>query len=68
MTDEKWLTVTQISEHLGVRKDTVYDWISGRGMPAHRVGRFWRFRAAEVDEWVRSGQAGEADPPAKAER
>ena len=24
-------------------------------MPAHKVGRLWRFRAMEVDEWVRGG-------------
>jgi hypothetical protein len=24
-------------------------------MPAHKVGRLWKFQASEVDEWVRSG-------------
>ena len=26
-------------------------------MPAHKVGRQWKFKAAEVDAWVRSGKA-----------
>ena len=43
--------------HLGVTKDTVYAWISEKGMPAHRVGRLWKFQATEIDEWVRSGGA-----------
>ena len=37
--DDRWLSVDEISEYLGVSKDTVYAWISAKGMPAHRVGR-----------------------------
>jgi hypothetical protein len=29
-------------------------------MPAHKVGRLWKFQTSEVDEWVRSGSAGSA--------
>jgi hypothetical protein len=30
-------------------------------MPAHKVGRLWKFQATEVDEWVRSGGASVSD-------
>lgn len=55
----RWLSVEEIAEYLGVSKDTVYVWISKRKMPAHRIGRLWKFKADEVDEWVRSGGAAE---------
>jgi excisionase family DNA binding protein len=42
-----------------VSKDTVYAWISKRNMPAHRIGRLWKFKSEEVDGWVRSGGAAE---------
>jgi hypothetical protein len=35
----------------------VYRWIDTKGMPAHRVGRFWKFQLPEVDAWVKSGDA-----------
>ncbi len=54
---EPWLSADAIAMHLGVTKDTVYSWISEKGMPAHRVGRLWKFQATEIDEWVRSGGA-----------
>jgi len=38
----------------------VYAWIGKKDMPAHKVGRFWKFKADEVDEWVRSGKASKA--------
>lgn len=68
--DERWLSVEEIAEYLGVSKDTVYTWVSSKRMPGHRVGRFWKFKMVEVDEWVRAGGAatgaasdpGEGDP------
>lgn len=58
MTD-RWLSVDEIADYLGVSKDTVYGWISKREMPAHKVGRLWKFKTTEVDEWVRTGKASD---------
>lgn len=54
-----WLSVDEIAEHLGIKRDTVYLWIDKKGLPAHKVGRLWKFQVEEVDEWVRSGESGE---------
>lgn len=58
---EPWLSADDIAEYLGVTKDTIYAWISEKGMPAHKVGRLWKFQASEVDDWVRKGDAGSPD-------
>ena len=58
MTEDRWLSVMEIAEHLGVVKDSVYRWIEGKGLPAHKVGKLWKFKKVEVDAWVRSGGAG----------
>ena len=55
--DERWLSLAEIATYLGVSKDSVYRWLEVRHMPAHKVGRQWKFKAAEVDAWVRSGKA-----------
>lgn len=60
-TEERWVAVENVAAHLGVAKDSVYRWIEERGLPAHRVGRLFRFKLSEIDEWVRSGGAAEAD-------
>jgi excisionase family DNA binding protein len=59
MNAERWLSVQEIAAHLGVKTDTVYTWVSRKKMPAHKVGRLWKFRASEVDAWVLAGKAGE---------
>lgn len=55
--ENRWLPVDEISKHLGVGKDTVYRWISTHSLPAHRMGRFWKFKENEVDDWVKAGGA-----------
>ena len=55
--ETRWMSVAEVADHLGVGRDTVYRWIDCRGMPAHRVGRLWKFQLSEVDEWVKSGEA-----------
>ena len=54
---ERWLSVEEIAEHIGVNPDTVYKWITRRRMPAHKVGRLWKFLASEIDQWVKGGLA-----------
>jgi len=54
---ERWLSIDEISEHLGVKKDTIYKWVAKKKMPAHKVGRLLKFRIKEVDKWVLTGKA-----------
>ena len=59
--DGRWLSVDEICKYLGVGKDTVYKWISEKGMPAHRMGRLWRFKKEQVEKWVEAGGAAEQE-------
>ena len=56
---ERWLSVEEIAAHLGVNPDTIYKWITRRRMPAHKIGRLWRFLASEVDQWAKGGLAAQ---------
>lgn len=58
---EKWLSVEEIAEHLGISKETVYRWLDKGSIPAHRIGKLWKFRPSEVDSWVLSGNANESN-------
>jgi len=58
MNQDRWLSVDEIATYLGIQRETVYTWIANKNMPAHKVGRLWKFRKEELDEWVKSGKAG----------
>lgn len=57
---DRWHSVVEIASHLGVSKETVYRWVESRKIPSHRLGKLWKFKINEVDEWVKSGKADEA--------
>ena len=57
--EDRWLSVDEIAAYLGIKRDTVYKWIARKNLPAHKVGKLWKFRAGEVDDWIRSGNARE---------
>jgi excisionase family DNA binding protein len=50
MIAEPWVSIVVIATHLGAAKDPVYRWIQQKGLPAHRVGRFWKFKLSEIDK------------------
>lgn len=64
---DRWLSVDEIAEHLGVSRDTVYKWVKRNDLPGHKAGRLWKFSVEEVNAWVRSrsgrlGQLAPAEP------
>lgn len=59
MSTEPWVTALDVASHLGVAKYTVYRWRERKVLPAHKIGRLWKFQLSEVDEWVRTGGADE---------
>lgn len=55
--EDRWLSVDDICDYLGVKRDTIYKWINEKSMPAHRVGRLWKFKKEQVDSWIEAGGA-----------
>lgn len=58
-TIEPWYSVEEIARHLGVSKETIYRWLDREVIPAHRMGKLWKFKPSEVDIWVLNGCAAD---------
>jgi excisionase family DNA binding protein len=52
--DESFLTTEEVLEYLQVNLRTVYRLIKAGKIPAVRVGRQWRFRKRDIDNWLDS--------------
>ena len=57
--NDRWYSTKEICAYLGISRDTLLVWIANKNMPAHKVGRNWKFKVSEVDEWIKSGKSAE---------
>ena len=53
LTMDKWLTLEQIAEYLQMSTSSIYKMAQKGKIPAYKVGRQWRFKKEEIDEWIR---------------
>jgi len=59
--DTNWLTVLEAAKYLKLGRSTVYRLANEGKLPAHKFRRQWRFDAAELDEWMKSGKFADLD-------
>lgn len=58
--DDKWINTNEAAKYLGVKAATIREWTKqNNGIPAHKIGRLWKFKKEELDEWVKSGKSAE---------
>ena len=56
------LTAKEAAEYLAIKPVTLRTWIKkDKGLPAHRVGKFWKFKRSELDDWIKSGKSAELE-------
>jgi excisionase family DNA binding protein len=61
--EDRWFGVEELAEYLGVSRDTIYVWLTKGAVPGHRIGKLWKFKREEIDEWVKAGHAAAASVP-----
>ena len=52
--NDKWINLEETAEYLSVNKDTIR---KGTDIPAHKIGKLWKFKKSELDEWIKSGKS-----------
>ena len=59
---ERLLDDTQASALLGLHPKTLQKLARVGRIPAYRIGRFWRYRASDLEMWLRTGANSERQP------
>lgn len=60
VANDNWINIDEAAEYLGVKPGTIRDWIrKDKGVPAHKVGKLWKFKRSELDAWIQSGKSAE---------
>lgn len=52
---EPLLDAQRAAELLGIHPKTLQKLARAGSVPSHRIGDLWRFRASELDTWLRTG-------------
>ena len=56
--DEGYISLEDAAEYLNIKPVTLRKWIRQKeDLPAHLIGRLWKFKRSELDEWVNSGKS-----------
>ena len=58
---ERWLSLEEISKHVGCSKDTIRAWIKKEVSPYRRIGKQYKFKISEVYAWVESGESAKIE-------
>ena len=58
-TIDNYINLEEAAAYLGVKPVTLRNWIrkNNNDLPAHKVGKMWKFKRAELDEWINSGKS-----------
>lgn len=59
--DDLW-DITRVAEYLGVSERTVYNRVRTGELPAIKIGRLWRVRAADLESWLGARSAHSMGP------
>ena len=58
---DKWFNIEDVAEYLSITEETARTWLKEGKLPAYRVGKRFKFKLSDVDEWVRSGKINEGE-------
>ncbi len=54
---DNYINLDEAAEYLGIKPVTLRNWIKKTDIPARKIGKLWKFKRSELDEWVKSGKS-----------
>jgi excisionase family DNA binding protein len=58
-TEERWVNLADVAEHLSVSQDTIRNWLKSGKLPTIKAGKQYKFRLSEVDKLLEDGKLAE---------
>lgn len=55
--EDNYISIDEAAEYLGIKTVTLRNWIKKTDIPTRKIGKQWKFKRSELDEWVNSGRA-----------
>jgi len=55
--NENYISVDEAALFLDIKPVTLRRWIKDKDVPVHKIGKQWKFKRSELEEWVKSGKS-----------
>ena len=55
-TLEPFVSMKEVCKHLSVSEAYIYQNQSALNIPRYKIGKHWKYRLSEIDQWVLSQQ------------
>ncbi len=50
------MTVDELADYLGLKKQTIYNWLHQKKISGIKIGKVWRFDREYIDKWLKEMQ------------
>jgi excisionase family DNA binding protein len=54
---DNYINIEEAASYLGIKSVTLRGWIKKTDIPARKIGKQWKFKKSELDEWINSGKS-----------
>lgn len=55
--NENYISIEDAALFLNIKPVTLRKWIRDKSVPAYKIGKQWKFKQSELEEWVKSGKS-----------
>ena len=45
--NDNWIGIDEAADYMGVTKASIRNWIKKTDIPAHKIGKLWKFKRSE---------------------
>lgn len=57
LNQDNYISLEEAAEYLDIKPVTLRNWIRKTDIPTRKIGKQWKFKRTELDEWVNSGKS-----------
>ncbi len=47
------MTVDELADYLGLKKQTIYNWLHQKKISGIKIGKIWRFERSYINKWLK---------------
>ncbi len=48
------MSISELAEYLGLRRQTIYNWLHQKKISGIKIGKVWRFDRREIEKWLKN--------------